>query len=58
MSEAFLAAIEWRRKFALCTEFEAFIEPANLRSVTLAERLGFEATETSSEGTRRYRMAA
>jgi ribosomal-protein-alanine N-acetyltransferase len=58
MSEALRAAIEWRRDFSPCCEFEAFIEPGNLASIALAERLGFEATETFSEGARRYRMDA
>ncbi len=56
MSEAAHAALEWRRDFDGCREFEAFIEPENLPSIVLVERLGFQATENFSDGARRYRM--
>lgn len=54
MSEAANAAIDWRLALGGCTELEAFIDPPNVKSIALAERLRFSATETFSDGARRY----
>ena len=54
MTEASLAAISWAEENG-ASEIEAFAEPQNIPSIALAERLGMEATDTYSEGARRYR---
>lgn len=54
MFEACEAAIDWRAARGGCTELEAFIEPANGRSIALAGRLGLCATDKMVDGARRY----
>ena len=54
MSEAVTAAVDWRLARGGCAELEAFIDPANERSIALAERLGFCGTDIVVEGARRY----
>jgi ribosomal-protein-alanine N-acetyltransferase len=56
MTEAAKAAIEWRRSNG-ATEIEAFIEPENSDSISLALRLGMRATNKFSEGAQRYCMS-
>lgn len=56
MSQAVTAAMAWRRNRGGCTAFDAFIDPQNTKSVALAKRLGFGATETFSEGAQLYRL--
>ena len=53
MTEASVAAINCRRE-AGGSEFEAFIETGNAPSISLALRLGFQATNTFCEGAQRY----
>ncbi|MDA0353207.1 MAG: GNAT family N-acetyltransferase [Chloroflexi bacterium] len=57
MSEASAAAIAWRRTRGPAA-IEAFIEPDNTPSITIAERLGLAATDEISEGARRYLLPA
>jgi len=54
MSEAVSAALDWRTAQGPCTAFEAFIEADNVKSVALAQRLGFVADGTASEGALRH----
>lgn len=56
MAEASRAAIEWMRGHGT-TRIEAFIEPENTPSVTLAKQLGMEATDTVVAGSQRYVMS-
>ena len=57
MSEASIAAIQWRRSQGTCSEIEAFVEPENAPSIALIERLGMKATDVFSEGAQRYRLS-
>ena len=54
MFEACHAAVDWRLVRGDCMELEAFIDPANERSISLAERLGLCGTDIVVEGARRY----
>ena len=54
MTEASALAVDWLRGQPDCTQIEAFIEPANLASVTLATRLGLRPTGELSDGAARY----
>lgn len=56
MSEASRAAIKWRRE-AGAAEIEAFIEPENARSISLACRLGMTAVPEFADGAQRFRMS-
>jgi len=56
MSEACRAAIAWCQLKG-ASQIEAFIEPANTPSVLLASALGMQATDTFSDGARRYHMS-
>jgi len=56
MSEAVTAAIAWRMEEGGCTAFDAFIDPENKESITLAKRFEFGVTETFSEGAQLYRL--
>ncbi|MEQ8734877.1 MAG: GNAT family N-acetyltransferase [Rhodospirillaceae bacterium] len=56
MTEACHAAIGWVHEQG-ASEVDAFIEPDNAASVALATRLGLSATDTYSDGARRYRMS-
>ena len=56
MTEAARAAISWRHDNG-ATEIEAFIEPENTSSITLAKRLGMNPTNEFSAGARRYLMS-
>lgn len=55
MTEACQAAINWQQHRG-GKALEAFVEPDNGPSIAIAERLGFTATDTFSEGARRYQM--
>ena len=52
MSEAMV----WRMEEGACTAFSAFIDPENMKSIALAKRSGFRATETFSKGAQLYRL--
>jgi RimJ/RimL family protein N-acetyltransferase len=54
MLEASRLALSWLSSRDGCVAADAFIEPANLRSVALAERLGFVRTGEHMHGTDRY----
>ena len=58
MSEASLAAIDWRLQPGscadICTSLDAEIAPDNTASIKLAERLGLRATDEYIDGHRRY----
>jgi ribosomal-protein-alanine N-acetyltransferase len=54
MSEAAASALEWLRSRPGAAEVEAFVEPGNVASVRLTERLGLRATGHAVEGARRY----
>lgn len=56
MIEACGAAVDWHRKQTGARRLEAYIESRNQPSVTLAERLGFERTNSFSEGAQRYQI--
>lgn len=56
MTESSLAAVSWAKENG-ALEIEAFAEPQNSPSIALAERLGMEATDTYSEGARRYKKS-
>lgn len=58
MSEVTVVALNWIRGLGLCSEFEAFIEPGNVRSISLIERLGFTRTDVFEDGAQRFRMSA
>jgi ribosomal-protein-alanine N-acetyltransferase len=57
MTEAAAAALEWLRTRPDARDVEAFIDPANLGSIALAERLGLRPTGDTTEGAERYLMA-
>lgn len=54
MSEACRSAIGWVTATIGVTAIEAFIEPANVASIGLIDRLGFTATGESKDGADRY----
>jgi ribosomal-protein-alanine N-acetyltransferase len=54
MLEASRLALEWLFSHGTAEAADAFIEPANVRSVRLIERLGFEPTGESTNGADRY----
>ena len=54
MVEACEAALEWVVSDASVRRIDAFVEPANGRSITLAGRLGMTATDDMSNGATRY----
>ncbi len=54
MFEAVTAAVDWRLARGGCADLEAFIDPANERSIALAERLRLCGTDIVVEGARRY----
>ena len=58
MSEASLAAIDWRLQpdscADICTSIDAEIDPDNIASMRLAERLGLRPTDEFIDGHRRY----
>ncbi len=53
MSEASEVAVKWASNNG-ATGIEAFIEPENIASQALAQRLNMEATDEYSEGAQRY----
>lgn len=55
MTEASQAAIKWASNNG-AKEIEAFCEPQNKSSISLATGLGMTPTEDYSEGARRYKM--
>jgi ribosomal-protein-alanine N-acetyltransferase len=57
MTEASVDALDWLRDLGVCKECDAFIEPENEKSIALAERLGFAATEDFADGAQRYSKA-
>jgi ribosomal-protein-alanine N-acetyltransferase len=57
MAEAATAALQWLRGRPDAREVEAFVDPGNLGSIRLAERLGLRSTGESAEGADRYLMA-
>jgi len=57
MAEAAGAALGWLRGRPDATDVEAFIEPANLASIQLAQRLGLRLSREASVGAERYFMA-
>lgn len=57
MTEAAVLALNWLRQRPGAVEAEAFIEPANNRSVRLIERLGLAATGETVDGADRYRAS-
>ncbi|UTP38046.1 GNAT family N-acetyltransferase [Phenylobacterium sp. LH3H17] len=57
MTEAAVLALNWLRRRPGAVEVEAFVEPANLASVRLIERLGLNATGETADGADRYLMA-
>ncbi len=54
MLEASYTVLEWLAGERLSHEIEVFIEPENIRSITLAVRLGFIPTDEYSSAARRY----
>jgi ribosomal-protein-alanine N-acetyltransferase len=54
MREAAEAALGWLRTRRSNVHVEAFIEPANVPSVRLVRRLGFQSTGTLHDGAERY----
>lgn len=54
MFEASRAAVSWLAEQGICSELEAFIEPQNVRSVSLAQRLGFTATDVFESEAQRF----
>jgi ribosomal-protein-alanine N-acetyltransferase len=56
MSEAAGAALQWLRERPDAREVEAFVDPANLASIQLTERLGLRATGEAVGGVDRYLM--
>ena len=57
MTEAVLAALDWLRARPDAREVAAFIEPGNLASIRLAERLGMRTTGAVSGPAQQYLMA-
>ncbi|HEX7945438.1 MAG TPA: GNAT family N-acetyltransferase [Phenylobacterium sp.] len=56
MAEAATAALAWLRTRPDAREVEAFVDPANLTSIRLTERLGMRRTGETAEGADRYLM--
>ena len=56
MAEAATAALAWLRMRPDAQEVEAFVDPANLASIRLTERLGLRRTGETAEGADRYLM--
>jgi len=56
MAEASRAAIDWLKRRPESASVEAFIAPANVASIKLAERLGFSPTGEVSHGADRYML--
>ncbi len=54
MLEACQAAVNWVEQTYECTSIEAFIEPPNLASIALAQRLGLTANGPVEDGAQRY----
>ena len=54
MAEAAGAALDWLRGRPDATDVEAFVDPANLASVRLAQRLGLRLSRKASVGAERY----
>ena len=54
MQEACNAAMKWVEQVYSCTSIEAFIEPANQKSIALAQRLGMHANGPIEDGAQRY----
>jgi ribosomal-protein-alanine N-acetyltransferase len=57
MGEAARAALHWLGARPGCAEVEAFVEPANVASIRLTERLGLRPTGEATDGAARYLMA-
>lgn len=57
MLEACEAALSLRLTDEAVTRIDAFVEPANTRSIALAHRLGLNASGDMSEGAERYSRA-
>ena len=57
MAEAAVMALAWLRERPDAREVEAFVDPANLGSIRLTERLGLRRTGETVEGADRYLMA-
>lgn len=55
MYEAAQSAIQWRKRQG-ASALEAYIEPMNTKSISLAKRLGMVATGELSDGAERYLM--
>ena len=53
MYEAANEAIDWQQRCG-ASEIEAFVDPANLESIRLTERLGLQPTSLLVDGARRY----
>ena len=56
VAEASLAGLQWLRSEPDRERVEAFIAPANVRSIKLATRLGLRATGDAVNGADRYAM--
>lgn len=54
MTEAARAAVDWLRCRRECVSIEAFIDPDNVSSIRLAQRLGLRATGAMVDGSERY----
>ena len=54
MAEAATAALDWLRGRPDAVEVEAFVDPANLGSIRLTERLGMRPTGEAVDGADRY----
>lgn len=54
MAEATAVLFAWVASAHACREVEAFVDPANVRSVAFAERQGFARAGVAADGTIRY----
>ncbi|MGV0035338.1 MAG: GNAT family N-acetyltransferase [Candidatus Azotimanducaceae bacterium WSBS_2022_MAG_OTU7] len=57
MTEACLAAIEWAKTAQNSVEIEAYIDPENIKSIALVERLKFKQVGDVRDGAARFMLA-
>ena len=57
MTEASQSLLRWLRHRPGCLHVEAFIDPSNTASITLATRLGFHPTGETRDSAARYAMS-